>query len=38
MGISQLRICRPPPLRSGQICMKYAECAETNEKRTEHFF
>ena len=29
-ALSQLRICRPLPLRSGQKLMKDAECAEKN--------
>ena len=32
MTLSQVKICRPPPLKSDQIFMKDAECAETNEK------
>ena len=35
-SLSQVRICRPPPpppLSNGQILMKDAQCAETNEKQ-----
>ena len=32
-ALSQVRICKPPlPIRNGQIFLKDAQCAETNEK------
>ena len=37
MAFSQLRICRPHTLRSGQILMKDAEYGEWNEKRYNFF-
>ena len=36
-GISQLRICRPPPLSFDPVLMEDAQCAETNKKSVNLF-
>ena len=34
LAVSQLRICRPPPpVRSGHLNIKYAQCAENKDGR-----
>ena len=33
MVVSQLRICRPPPLISGHLDIKYAQCVKKNDER-----
>ena len=32
LTLSQLRICRPPPLRSGHLDIRDAQCAETKDR------
>ena len=38
IDVSQLNICRPPPLRSHHLYMNDAECAETIGKSYIRFF